>query len=128
MVVDTSVLVAILLRESDGPALEARIVDEPDPLLSAATFLEASMVLYSRLSYGGFEDLDDLVRESGIRCVAVDRTQATIARDAFARYGKGHSPASLNFGDCFAYALAKAHGRPLLFTGNDFSHTDVVAA
>jgi ribonuclease VapC len=62
-----------------------------------------------------------------VRCVAVDRAQALLARDAFTQFGKGRAPAGLNYGDCFAYALAKALNRPLLFKGNDFEQTDITA-
>ena len=75
-----------------------------------------------------FRDLDELLRTAGVRCVAVDDDQARLARDAFARFGKGRSPAGLNYGDCFAYALAKATGEPLLYKGNDFTHTDITPA
>jgi ribonuclease VapC len=76
----------------------------------------------------GVADLDELLATAGVRCVAVDETQARTARAADTRFGKGQAPASLDFGDCFSYALARAMDRPLLFKGADFSHTDITAA
>jgi ribonuclease VapC len=76
----------------------------------------------------GIVDLDELLQIAAIRCVAVDRTQALAAREAWMRYGKGRSSAALNLGDCFSYALATTRHEPLLFKGNDFARTDVVAA
>lgn len=76
----------------------------------------------------GIDDLDDLLREAGVRYVPVDLHQALAARRAWVRYGKGNSPAGLNFGDCFSYALARTLDRPLLFKGGDFTRTDVRAA
>ena len=76
----------------------------------------------------GVGDLDALLAAAGVRCVAVDAAQAQVAHDAFARFGKGRAPAGLNFGDCFAYALATATGRPLLYKGDDFARTGVVSA
>jgi ribonuclease VapC len=75
----------------------------------------------------GANELDNFLRRGGIEIVPVDVDQVRIARDAFRRFGKGRHPASLNFGDCFSYALAKALGEPLLFKGGDFARTDIVA-
>jgi ribonuclease VapC len=126
MVVDTSALVAILREEPEGNAFEERIALAHDPLISAATLFECSMVQAKFAQ--GLEDLDDLLLSAGVRVAAVDVAQAHAARDAWLRYGKGRSPAGLNFGDCFSYALAKTAGRPLLYKGDDFAQTDVVAA
>lgn len=128
MVLDTSALLAILLREPGHDALAELLADAEDPLISAATLLEASIVMQVKTGDDGVGALDQLLAAISVRCVAVDRTQALAARDAYARYGKGRSPAALNFGDCFAYALARVHGRPLLFKGDDFSATDIAAA
>jgi ribonuclease VapC len=87
--------------------------------------LEASIVMQARTGADGVVDLDELLAAAAVRCVAVDQTQAHLARAAFDRYGKGRVRAGLNFGDCFAYALATAMERPLLFKGGDFVHTDV---
>ena len=123
MVVDTSALVAILREEPEGLAFERRLALANDPLISAATLFECSMV-QAKFDQG-LEDLDDFLLATGIRIAAVDVAQAHAARDAWLRYGKGRSPAGLNFGDCFSYALAVTTGRPLLFKGDDFAQTDV---
>lgn len=128
MVLDTSALVAILLGEPERDQLIAVLADAADPLISAGTLLEASIVVQSKLGEDGLTDLDELLATAGVRCVAVDLAQVHAARDAFARYGKGRNAAGLNFGDCFAYALAKVAGVPLLFKGDDFAQTDVVVA
>lgn len=99
-----------------------------DALISAATLLESSIVMMTRTGPSGVKDLDQLLATAGVRCVAVDTSQALLAREAFARFGKGRSRASLNFGDCFAYALSRASGQPLLFKGEDFSKTDIQPA
>jgi ribonuclease VapC len=128
VVLDTSALVAILLGEPERDQLIAALADAADPLISAGTLLEASIVVQSKLGEDGLTDLDELLATAGVRCVAVDLAQVHAARDAFARYGKGRNAAGLNFGDCFAYALAKVAGVPLLFKGDDFAQTDVVVA
>ena len=97
-------------------------------MVSAATLVEASIVMRARTGGGGVEDLDALLAAAAVRCVAVDAAQAHLARDAFARFGKGQAPAGLNLGGCFSYALAKATDRRLLFKGVDFSQTDVTPA
>jgi ribonuclease VapC len=126
MVVDTSALVAILREEPEGLAFEKRLALTNDPLISAATLFECSMV--QAKFDEGWVDLDDLIVSAGIRIAAVDVAQAHAARDARLRYGKGRSPAGLNFGDCLSYALAQTTGRPLLFKGDDFAQTDVTPA
>ena len=128
MVLDTSALVAMLLGEPERDQFIAALADAEDPLISAGTLLEASIVLQSKLGEAGVADLDALLAAAGVRCVAVDLAQARAARDAFARFGKGRDPAGLNFGDCFAYALATVTQSPLLFKGEDFRRTDVIAA
>ena len=128
MVLDTSALLAMLLAEPERDAYVALLADAEDPLISAATLLEASIVMLAKTAEAGIRDLDELLATGGVRCVAVDEDQARLARDAFARFGKGRSPAGLNFGDCFSYALAHAMDRPLLFKANDFTKTDVTPA
>jgi ribonuclease VapC len=128
MVVDTSALLAILLDEPDRATFIDRLADAEDPLISAASLLEASIVMHAKTGAPGVGDLDELLGAAAVRCVAVDRAQAHVAREAYARYGKGHAPAGLNFGDCFSYALAQVTGRPLLFNGDDFGLTDVAPA
>jgi ribonuclease VapC len=129
MIVDSSALFAILFAEPDreryAAALDAAIL----PRLSAVNFVEAAI----RVDMGGnpiaSDALDDLVKEAGIRIEPVTPEQACLARRAHRSYGRGSgSPARLNFGDCFAYALAKSTGEPLLFKGDDFGHTDIDSA
>jgi ribonuclease VapC len=128
VVVDTSALLAILFGEPERDRCIALLAGAEDPLISAGTLVEASIVMQARHGDDGVRDLDELLATAGIRPVAVDADQARLARDAFARFGKGRAPAGLNFGDCFAYALAQATGRPLLFKGADFAQTDVLPA
>jgi ribonuclease VapC len=125
MVVDSSALIAILRSEPEGDAFRRSILRAEVRLLSAVSKLEASMVAIGMGDPAGALDLDDLLRELTVVVVAFDEHQADIARDAFARYGKGRHPAGLNFGDCAAYALAIAEAEPLLFKGTDFGATDV---
>jgi ribonuclease VapC len=127
VVVDTSALVAVLLDEPDRDRLIAALSDATDPLISAGTLVETSMVIFARVGEPGLRAVDELLAAAAIRCVDVDQAQVRLARDAFVRFGKGRSPAALNFGDCFSYALAKASDRPLLFKGSDFTRTDVAA-
>ena len=128
MVVDTSALLAILLGEPERDQYIALLVGAEDPVISTATLVEASIVMQARIGDDGVRDLDDLLAVAALRPVAVDSDQARLARDCFARFGKGQAPAGLNFGDCFAYALSKATGEPLLFKGQDFRQTDVEPA
>lgn len=128
MVLDTSALVAVLSAEADGDGCNARIAAEEHLLLSAASYLEAAIVIDARFGQEGVHDLRLYLHEAEIEIVPFDRDQADIARRAYRRYGKGRHPAGLNFGDCFAYALAKARSAPLLYTGNDFAQTDVTSA
>ena len=104
----------------------AQAIERDAPcLLSAANLPEASMVIESRKGESGAHELDLLLYRAGIEVVTVDQDQAEIARIAWRRFGKGRHPAGLNYGDCFAYALAKSRRAPLLFTGNDFARTDI---
>lgn len=128
MVIDSSAIVAILQREPERERFIDALAGANDPLISAATLFECSIVMHRRGGDLAVETLDDLLLSAGVRCVALDVAQAHAARDAWLRYGKGRSPASLNFGDCFSYALAVTTGRPLLFKGDDFAQTDVTPA
>jgi ribonuclease VapC len=125
MVIDTSAIVAIALNEPEAPAFEQRIADDPVRLISAATVLEAAMVLETRLGEPGGSELDLWLHKVGVDIVAVEPEHADQARRAWRRYGKGRHPAGLNFGDCFSYALAAMTGEPLLFKGDDFARTDL---
>ena len=128
MVIDTSALVAIALDEPEAPEFERRIADASVRLISAATLLEAAMVIETRLGEAGGGELDLWLHKAGVEIVAVDAELADQARRAWRRFGKGRHPAGLNFGDCFSYALAALTQEPLLFKGRDFSKTDVRAA
>jgi ribonuclease VapC len=128
VVIDTSALVTVLFGEPEREPFIALIADAEDPLISAATLVEASIVMRAKTGEEGVADLDELLAAAAVRCVAVDSAQAHVARDAFARFGKGLAPAGLNFGDCFSYALARVTDRPLLFTGDDFGRTDIAPA
>ncbi|MFM7239554.1 MAG: type II toxin-antitoxin system VapC family toxin [Cyanobium sp.] len=128
MVIDSSAVLAILQDEPERSAFNALIAAADTRLLSAASLVELSIVLEARFGADGQGDLDLFVSTAEIEIVAVDRDQAELARGAFSRYGKGRHRAGLNFGDCFAYALAKRAGAPLLFKGNNFTHTDLQQA
>jgi ribonuclease VapC len=97
-------------------------------VMSAATYVEASIVLEKSLGYEGLRDFDLFLAAAAVEIIPVDLEQAREARAAFRRYGKGRHPAGLNYGDCFTYALAKTAGLPLLFKGQDFAGTDLVPA
>lgn len=125
MVIDTSAIIAILLGEPEAPELARAIEDASPRLLSAANLLETSMVIEARKGDAAGREFDLLLYRAGIDVVPVDQEQAEIARVAWRRYGKGRYPANLKFGDCFAYALAKTTGLPLLFKGDDFNQTDI---
>ncbi len=127
MVVDTSALLAILQNEPERRSLNEALEAADARRISAATFVEVSIVMEARHGAAGQRDLDLFLERAAIEIVEVDVGQAREARRAFARFGKGRHPAGLNFGDCFAYALAVRLGEPLLFKGDDFSKTDVTA-
>ena len=125
MIIDTSAFLAILQDEPDRRSFTEAIAAAAVRRTSAATFLEASMVLEARYGADGVQRLDMLIESAGIQVVEVDLVQARVARRAFADFGKGRHPAGLNYGDCFAYALARRLGEPLLCKGGDFSRTDL---
>jgi len=125
MVIDTSALLAILLGEAGAQDVAAAIEHDAPRLLSAANLLEASIVIEARKGEAGGRELDLLLYRGEIEVVAVDRDQAEAARTAWRRFGKGRHPAALNYGDCFAYALAKTRRQKLLFRGGDFAQTDI---
>lgn len=125
MVIDTSAVIAILTNEPERLSFNEAVDKASSRMMSAASFVEASIVIESSRGYDGLRDFDLFVASAGIEIVPVDVEQARVAREAFRRYGKGGHPAALNYGDCFSYALAKATGLPLLFKGNDFSGTDI---
>jgi ribonuclease VapC len=125
MVLDTSAVLAILLGEPEATEFAAAIEAAAPRLMSAATLLEASIVVEARKGPDGSRDLDLFIYRAGVEIVPVDFEQAEVARLAWRTYGKGRHPAGLNYGDCFAYALAKTRGSALLCKGDDFSRTDL---
>jgi ribonuclease VapC len=125
MVIDTSAIAAILFKEPGFETLVERIEGSETLLISAASLVELSIVVESRKGEDGARDLDLWLYRAGVEIEPVDADQAAIARQAWRRFGKGRHPAGLNYGDCFAYALAKKTGLPLLYKGNDFSLTDL---
>ena len=127
MVIDTSALIALLELEPEAPDVAEAIESDPVRLVSAGTVLEASIVVLVRRGEDGTRELDLLLDKARIEVVPVTPEHVALGRDAYARFGKGRHPASLNFGDCFAYALAMASGEPLLFKGEDFPMTDVAS-
>ncbi|MBA4162811.1 MAG: VapC toxin family PIN domain ribonuclease [Novosphingobium sp.] len=127
--VDSSALLAILLGEPERDQLQAVLDESAETVISAGTLIEARMVARGRAGNAMVELLDGLIANTDIVIEPVTERQAALAHSAFVKYGKGNGhPAQLNFGDLFAYALAKAHGIPLLFKGQDFVATDIVPA
>lgn len=125
MIVDTSALMAVLQKEPEAKSFAALLVDE-ECTMSAGTLLETRIVANGRGGTSKQRKLDELLRRTSVSVIAVDEEQALIGSEAYTRYGRGSgSPAKLNYGDCFSYALAIARDEPLLFTGDDFIHTDV---
>ncbi len=129
MIIDTSVITAILREEPGATAFAEAIERAGTRRMSAATYVEIGAVIDGARDPVASRLVDDLIATAPIVIESVTADQARIAREAYRDFGKGSGhPAGLNFGDCFAYALAKATGEPLLFKGNDFSQTDVTAA
>ena len=129
MILDSSAIVAILAGEDEGTDFSNRIARSPDCKISAVNFVETAIVLDAKRAAVTSQSLEDYIQRAGVEVVAATLEHARIARQAYRDFGKGSGHrARLNFGDCFAYALAKAKGEPLLFKGNDFTHTDVASA
>ena len=129
MIVDSSALLAILRAEPEMLACAQAIENATGRRISAANFLETAIVIDGSRDPVASRRLDDLLRAAGLAVEPVTEAQARIAREAYRDFGKGSGhPAQLDFGDCFAYALAKVTGEPLLFKGNDFSQTDIASA
>lgn len=125
MIIDASAVLAILFQEPEADRFAKAIANSVDVGMSAVNHVEAAV----RIDHAGDavarQDFDRFVAAAGIEILPVTASQAQIAREAYRRFGRGNHRAALNFGDCFAYALAAETGRPLLFKGNDFIHTDV---
>ena len=128
MIVDTSALVAVLDQELEAERIVRTLASAPERILSAANLVEVGIVMQARRGDDGARDLDLLLAKLRVDIAVVTANQADIARKAFRRYGRGRHAANLNFGDCFAYALAKDTSAPLLFKGDDFGQTDVMVA
>ncbi len=128
MVIDTSAVIAILRSEAAADRLIAAMEGSGARRMSAASLVEAAIVLQARYGDLGERELDLLVQRARIDVIPLTGDQAEVARSGFRRFGKGRHPAGLNFGDCFSYALAISLGEPLLFVGTDFDQTDVTAA
>jgi ribonuclease VapC len=126
IVIDTSAVVATLASEPDSLRFSGTIARDGHVVISAANYVECALVLSSRPLVRA--RLEPWMEANSISTAAVDETLARGAIDAFDRFGKGRHPAGLNFGDCFAYALAKSLDAPLLFKGHDFGKTDVKVA
>jgi len=129
MIVDTSALLAILLAEPEREPFEEAIASDPLPRISAASYLEAGIVVDAQRNPTRSRILDSYLAAAALAIEPFTAEQALIARQAYRDFGRGSgNPAGLNFGDCMAYALAKALDEELLFKGTDFTHTDVRAA
>jgi ribonuclease VapC len=129
VIIDTSALIAILRNEPQAKDCAVAIERDPIRRLSAANFVETALVIDGSRDPIASRRFDDLIKEARIAIEPVTEAQAKIAREAYRDFGKGSGhPAKLNFGDCFAYALAKTTGEPLLFKGDDFLHTDIIPA
>jgi ribonuclease VapC len=128
MILDTSALVAILFREPEAELFTRLIHSTAHNRISAGTCLELAVVLERQAGLEADRQREMFFRRAGIAVEAFTEDQLLIARQAFHDFGKGRHPAGLNFGDCFAYALARYMGEPLLFKGDDFRKTDIVPA
>ena len=125
MVIDTSAFAAIFFAETERRSFLDAITAAGSRLISAANVLETGMVLEVRQGEAAGREFDLFVVRANLQIVPVDAEQADLARSAWRKYGKGRHPAALNFGDCFAYALSKSSGEPLLAKGTDFALTDI---
>lgn len=128
MILDSSVIVAIALREPGHEALVDKLRSADTLGIATPTLTEAGMVLSSRLGVEPQALLDRFLRDFGVVPVAFGDLHWREALEAFRRFGKGRHPAALNFGDCLSYAAARLAGHPLLFVGDDFPRTDIGVA
>jgi ribonuclease VapC len=128
MILDTAAVIAVLRNEERAARLVAALENAPVKRMSAATLVEAGIVLQARYGDHGERELDLFVQRTHVQIIPVTEEHAEYARSAYRRFGRGRHAAGLNFGDCFAYALARALDEPLLFVGEEFARTDVRAA
>jgi len=125
MVLDTSALLALLLDEPEADDFRIAVEEDTTRLVSAANLLETALVIEARKGEPGGRELDALIQKADVVVVPVDAGHVSEARRAYRRFGRGRHAAGLNFGDVFAYALARSAGEPLLFKGDDFTKTDI---
>ncbi len=125
MIIDTSALIAILYREPEAPLYDQAISQAAHPRMSVANYLEATIVAEGRSGDDIRSELENLVKRLNITLVPVSLAQMREAQQAWRVFGKGNHRAALNYGDCFAYALASVSDEPLLFKGDDFAQTDI---
>jgi ribonuclease VapC len=129
LIVDTSAIIAILRDEPDADRYARALAEASDPLISAGTYLEAAIVIDANRDPVLSGRFDDLLAVAAVQVEPVTARHAEIARQGYRNFGKGSGhPAGLNFGDCFAYALSRTTGKPLLYKGLDFAQTDVESA
>jgi ribonuclease VapC len=128
VILDTSAIIAVLRAEPEAPDFVKAIEASPSRHISAVSYVEAAIVIDGGKDAVASRRFDDFFRVSRIAIETVTPKQAELARQAYRDFGKGRRKAGLNFGDCFAYALAKEMDEPLLFKGNDFARTDVEVA
>jgi ribonuclease VapC len=129
IVVDTSVVIAVLKNEPDAPFLVRCMAKASERYVSAGSILECGIVIGAKYGDAGLEAMRELCAGLSLDIIPVDAEQSRAGYEAFRRYGRGtRHRANLNFGDCFAYALAKSRNLPLLFKGDDFVHTDIQPA
>ena len=128
MVIDPSALIAVIFDEPEGPKFREAILAAEAAYLSAPSAVELTLVALGKKGAEGEVRAQAILDLGEVQIVPFDANHAAIAKQAFRIYGKGRHPAGLNLGDCFAYALAKSLGEPLLFKGNDFRLTDVIPA
>jgi ribonuclease VapC len=128
MIVDTSAIIAILRNEREAGHFARAIAEADNRRVSAINYVEAAVVIDASADPIASRRFDEFVKTAQISIEPVTQTHAQIARNAYRDFGRGSGhPAKLNFGDCFAYALAKSMDEPLLFKGNDFIHTDIIS-
>ena len=128
MIVDSSAIVAVVLREPGWETVAARLGAEATPAIGAPTLAETGLVLTAKIGKKARIVLSRLLQETGLTVIPFSEEHWRIAVDAYARFGKGRHAAALNFGDCLTYAVARLAGQPLLFVGDDFSKTDLSPA
>lgn len=128
MIVDASALLAIVFREPGYEAILERLTEDEAAAMGTPTLAETAIVLHARLGEDAYGLLERMLDELGIQEISFGEVHWREAVEAFRTYGKGRHPASLNFGDCLTYAVARLAGEPLLYVGDDFSHTDLARA